>query len=129
VRIAYFYHHINRFTMGFSERIKQERTRKGLSQSELALSVGVHYTQIGRYENKGATPAADVLARLANTLEVSSDFLMNGTSQEFAGGMLADKELLNQFRFIEQLPDTDKSVVKVFLDAFITKRQLQTLAL
>jgi hypothetical protein len=50
-------------------------------------------------------------------------------SQEFAGGMLADKELLNQFRFIEQLPDTDKSVVKVFLDAFITKRQLQTLAL
>ena len=89
----------------------------------------MHYSQIGRYEEKGAQPSADVLTKLANVLEVSSDFLMNGTSDNLANNSLTDKELLNQFKIIEKLPEQDKSVVKIFLDAFITKGKLKQLAL
>jgi len=46
-----------------------------------------------------------------------------------AESSLADKELLNQFRAIEKMNDKDKSVVKVFLDAFITKGKLKQLVL
>jgi transcriptional regulator with XRE-family HTH domain len=115
--------------MSFAIRLKKARVDKGLSQTELANLVGIHYTQIGRYENKGSQPSADVLAKLANALEVSSDFLMNGTSDDLAGNTLTDKELLNQFKIIEKLPEKDRSVVKVFLDAFITKGKLKQLAL
>jgi len=114
--------------MSFAERLKRARQEKGLSQSELANSVGIHYTQIGRYENKGARPAADILAKIANALEVSSDYLMNGTAEDVAKDTLTDKDLLNQFKTIEQMDDSDKSVVKIFLDAFITKKQIQKLA-
>jgi transcriptional regulator with XRE-family HTH domain len=34
----------------------------------------VHYSQIGRYEEKRANPSADIMAKLANALSVSSDF-------------------------------------------------------
>ena len=115
--------------MSFRERLKKARLNKGYSKSDLAKEIGVHYSQIGRYEDKGAQPSADVLSKLANALEVSSDYLMNGSSDDLASNTLTDKELLNQFKIIEKLPENDKNVVKVFLDAFITKGKLKQLAL
>jgi len=50
--------------MNFGERFKQARAKKGFSQSELGKSAGIHYTQIGRYESKGAIPSADILTKL-----------------------------------------------------------------
>jgi hypothetical protein len=70
-----------------------------------------------------------VLGKLANALEVSSDVLMSGTSDDLANSSPTDKELLNQFKIIEKLPEQDKNVVKVFLDAFITKGKLKQLTL
>jgi transcriptional regulator with XRE-family HTH domain len=113
----------------FSERLKRARLDKGFSKSDLASEIGVHYSQIGRYEEKGAQPSADVLAKLANALGVSSDYLMNGTPDDLADSSLSDKELLNQFKIIEKLPEGDRSVVKVFLDAFITKNKLKQMVL
>ncbi|MGB4292176.1 MAG: helix-turn-helix transcriptional regulator [Bacteroidales bacterium] len=115
--------------MSFSERLKKARLEKGHSKSDLAKEINVHYSQIGRYEEKGAQPSADILAKLANALEVSSDFLTNGSTDELAENTLSDKELLNQFKAIEKMPDKDKSVIKTLIDAFITKRQIQKLAL
>jgi len=46
-----------------------------------------------------------------------------------ANNSLTDKELLNQFKIIEKLPEKDKDVVKVLLDAFITKGKLRQLAI
>lgn len=54
---------------------------------------------------------------------------MNGSSDDLADSTLTDKELLNQFKTIEKLSEKDKCVVKVFLDAFITKGKLKQLVL
>jgi hypothetical protein len=40
-----------------------------------------------------------------------------------------EKELLNQFKLIEQLPNQDKTVVKIFLDAFINNGKIKLLAI
>lgn len=115
--------------MSFAQRLKKTRIDKGLSQTELGTLAGIHYTQIGRYENKGSQPSAEVLSKLANALGVSSDFLTNGTTNEMAENTLSDKELLNQFKAVEQMDDKDKGVIKMLIDAFITKRKIQHLAL
>jgi transcriptional regulator with XRE-family HTH domain len=115
--------------MSFAQRLKKARTDKGLSQTELGNLAGIHYTQIGRYENKGSQPSAEILSKLANSLGVSSDFLTSGTTNEMAENTLSDKELLNQFKAIEQMSDNDKGVVKTLIDAFITKRKIQKLAI
>ncbi len=60
---------------------------------------------------------------------VSSDFLTNGTSDDLAESSLTDKELLNQFKAIEKMPERDKDVVKTLIDAFITKGKLKQLVL
>ena len=39
--------------MSFSERLKKARLEKGYSKSDLAKEINVHYSQIGRYEEKG----------------------------------------------------------------------------
>jgi hypothetical protein len=46
-----------------------------------------------------------------------------------ADNSLSDEELLNQFKAIEKMQDNDKSVVKTLIDAFITKKKIQQLAL
>ncbi|MDA3906803.1 MAG: helix-turn-helix transcriptional regulator [Bacteroidales bacterium] len=115
--------------MSFAQRLKKARIDKGLSQTELGTLAGIHYTQVGRYENKGSQPSAEILSKLANALGVSSDFLTNGTTNEMAENTLSDKELLNQFKAVEQMDDKDKSVIKMLIDAFITKRRIQHLAL
>lgn len=111
--------------MSFEERLKKIRIEKGLSKGYLANMIGVHYSQIGRYENKGAQPSADVLAKLANSLGVSVDFLMNGTVENLADKSLSDKDLLNQFKTIEAFSDEKKKVVKELLNAFIITTKLQ----
>src|SRR5690606_2654822 len=68
------------------------------------------------------------LQKLAQTLDTTSDFLMNGASDEAVSAQLADKELLNQFKAVEKLSPEDKHLIKTFIDAFLTKRQIQKLA-
>ncbi|HEY0655741.1 MAG TPA: helix-turn-helix transcriptional regulator [Chryseosolibacter sp.] len=110
--------------MSLSERLKEARTKKGLSQSDLAKKVKLHYTQIGRYENKGAQPSADILSKLADALDVTTDYLMSGSQDEMAEG-ISDKELMTQFKRIAKLPKEKKAIVKELLDAFLLKNDLK----
>lgn len=114
--------------MTFPERLRDLRTQKRISQTQLAQTTGMHYTQIGRYERGASAPSANALQKLAGALEVSTDFLMEGTTEEAAKAHLNDRELLHQFKQVESLDGEDKHVVKVFLNAFLTKRQIQQLA-
>lgn len=114
--------------MTFAERLKKIRAEKGLSKIELGKLAGIHHAQIGRYENKGAHPSSDVLAKLANALEVSAEFLLNGNKENLAENTLSDKELLSQFRAVEQMTDEEKSIVKTVIDALITKSKIRQLA-
>ena len=55
-------------------------------------------------------------------------FLMNGDSQTVAAGKIIDRDLLDLFAAVEQLDNSDQTMVKTFLDALVTKRRVQALA-
>jgi transcriptional regulator with XRE-family HTH domain len=114
--------------MGISERIKELRTGKKLTQSDLAAKVGLSYIQIGRYETGKSAPSSEVLQKLATVLDTTADYLMNGSNDEVVSAQLTDKELLSQFREVEKLNQQDKHLIKTFIDAFLTKRKIQQLA-
>jgi transcriptional regulator with XRE-family HTH domain len=113
---------------GFAERLRMLRKQKNLSQTELGQLAGLHYTHIGRFERGTSRPGSDTLKRLADALGVSGDYLLEGAAEEAAKARFEDRELLRQFQEVERLPAEDKHVVKTLLDAFLTKKQLQTLA-
>ena len=100
-------------------RIQQLRKTARLTQTELAGKVGISYAQISRYENRGAQPPAEVLSRLAQVLNTSVDYLVNGNSDEKAGRFLTDAQLLNYFRELDQLPDSEKDTILKVLAALI----------
>jgi transcriptional regulator with XRE-family HTH domain len=111
--------------MDFADRLRNARKDKKISQQELAKLVGVHYTNIGRYERGEAIPSAQVLNKIAQALETGPDFLINGSLEDKATKTLSDNELLIQFKKVEQLPDDKKKLVKAFLDAFLFKESVQ----
>lgn len=85
----------------------------------------MHFTNVGKYERGEAAPAADILNRIAKALDVTTDYLLNGTMKDKSADAISDEELLSQFRKVEQLPAQKKKLVKEFLDAFIFKSDLQ----
>lgn len=112
---------------GFAQRLRELRKQKDLSQTELGLLAGLHYTHIGRFERGNSRPGGDTLLRLADALGVSSDYLLEGAPSAVAKARFEDRELLKQFQEVEQLSEEDKNVIKKLLDAFLTKKQLQAL--
>ena len=68
-------------------RIKELRLEKGITQNELAKSVGVTGKSVWAYENKVAVPPLDVLIKLANFFQCSLDYLC-GRSDDFGNVIL-----------------------------------------
>jgi transcriptional regulator with XRE-family HTH domain len=86
-----------------NDRIKALRKETGLSQTAIANKIGVSYSQYGRYELKGVQPPADILNKLADVLNTTVDFLLNGNANEKAQVALQDAELLKQFKEAENI--------------------------
>ncbi|MBW8682700.1 helix-turn-helix domain-containing protein [Chitinophaga rhizophila] len=101
------------------KRILDLRKAKGWSQTELADKVGISYAQIGRYETKGAQPPAEVIKNIAEVLDTSVDFLLNGSSSDKANATLQDAEVIRHFKDIETLPAEDKAALLRVISAFI----------
>ena len=111
--------------MDFKERLKQARTTKKFSQNELANLVGVHVTNISRYERGENRPTTDVLTKLANALDTTADYLMSGSTHEAADSNISDKELLTLFQKVSSLPSNKKKIVKEFLEVFVFRSDVQ----
>lgn len=111
------------------DRIKELRKQQNLTQGDLAEKVGMTYVQIGRYEVRGAKPSSEVLSRLAEALNTTTDYLMNGETNESNSKALKDKTILGLLQKIEGLGDKDKDMIITFLDAFLVKKQIQKLAI
>lgn len=63
--------------MTFSEKVKRTRELLGLNQQGLADLVGVSKRTIATYETVGSIPRPATLRKLADTLQVSTDYLVN----------------------------------------------------
>ena len=101
--------------MEFKDRLKQIRTEKKLSQVKLAELVGVHVTNISRYERGENKPTAQVLTKLGDALGISGDYLMAGDIEDMANDAISDRELFNQFKKVTELSKEQQFIIKEFL--------------
>ncbi|MBI2608087.1 MAG: helix-turn-helix transcriptional regulator [Deltaproteobacteria bacterium] len=61
----------------FGQKVREERTRLGLSQEELAVRAGVHRTYIGMIERAEKNITLENIEKIAKALEISLDKLMS----------------------------------------------------
>ena len=59
------------------EKIQLLREEKNMNQKELAELVGITEATLSRYENNKREPKGLLLAKLAKTLDVSTDYLLD----------------------------------------------------
>lgn len=68
----------NNLRSALAEEIRRCRTKRGLSQEELAFRAGLHRTYISLIERARRSPTIDCLTRIAAALDVrASDLLAN----------------------------------------------------
>lgn len=60
----------------FSNRLRELRTKTGLSQEDVSRELIVTKSAYGYYENSHALPDADTIARLADLFDCTSDYLL-----------------------------------------------------
>jgi transcriptional regulator with XRE-family HTH domain len=100
--------------MDFPQRIAALRKERALTQQALADHVGVHVSQIRRYEAGESTPTLDVLRKLAIALSVSADTLVFDKDERGP-----DDDLRLQFEATQRLSDEEKQTVKRVLEGLL----------
>ena len=61
----------------FSSKLKQLRKNRYITQKDLATIIGVDRTSIGKYETSNVIPSPDVLKKLAEYFNVTTDYLLD----------------------------------------------------
>ncbi len=59
-----------------NERIRELRNSRGISQIQLASKLGVTKQSISNWENDNILPSIEMLVKIANFFEVSTDYLL-----------------------------------------------------
>lgn len=109
------------------ERLKQLRRDRGWSQADLAIQVGADAGQISRYENGHMTPSAEAMAKLAEILDVSCDYLLIESSPRRA--LHAPENALgDRLAVVAELSDEELAVLRSVIDGVVAKSRLRALA-
>lgn len=66
-----------------SEKIKELRLARGLSQVELAKKLSVTKQTVSNWENDNILPSIDMLTKLADYFNVSCDFILGRTASSY----------------------------------------------
>ena len=91
----------------FPERLKKARELRGLGQPDVAKRSGIQASAISHFETGNRKPSFDNLRRLAQALDVTTDFLM-GRTDEIGGTATADR----LYRNIQQLQTGDREFIE-----------------
>lgn len=64
----------------FGKRLKELRKANGYTIEQFAVMVGISKSTLGYYENDKRMPDIEILARIANVLNVNADYLIGRTN-------------------------------------------------
>jgi transcriptional regulator with XRE-family HTH domain len=95
----------------FMQRLRAARDLRQWSQSDLATRAGMPPSSIAHFETGTRKPSFDTLKRLANALEVTTDYLLGRV--ETPGLAEAGDPL---YRDVGKLTGRDREIAKDFLE-------------
>lgn len=102
----------------FGSRLARLRKERGFTQTELAKKVGMIQALISDYELDKLRPYADVVARFAVALGVSSDELL-GIAPTKSNGAVKNRRFLRRLELIDRLSKRDQDALLRTIDAFL----------
>jgi transcriptional regulator with XRE-family HTH domain len=110
-------------TMSFPTRFIQLRREHKLTQQQMADTVGMHITQVKRYESGQAQPSVEILKKIATAFHVTTDWLVFEENERDLPNSLQLK-----FEAVTQMSDEDQRTVQSLIDGMILKHTASQLA-
>lgn len=91
-------------------RIKQLRRNRGIGQTVLALEIGVTQQTLSNYEHDIGLIKADILKKLAQYFDVTTDYLLgiSAVKKNTEELMKTDNTLEEYYNFLEAYKELDK---------------------
>ena len=105
----------------FMQRLRAARDLRQLSQSELATRAEMPPSSIAHFETGTRKPSFDNLKRLANALEVSTDYLLGRVKEP---GLAEAGDPL--YRDMDKLSEKDRKLAKDFLKMLAARNHRKT---
>jgi transcriptional regulator with XRE-family HTH domain len=106
--------------MSVANRIKNRRTKLGITQTELARTARLTPAAISQFESGARKPSFDALSKLAKSLKVTTDYLL-GMKNPGYEDILADPKVSVMFRGLMEFPEQDKQTMLEFYEFLKTK--------
>lgn len=102
--------------MAIGDKIQALRKQHGWSQQQLAKMIGTSGPIVGRYERGEMTPSVEVAKKLADTFDVTLDFLVDDTGKT---AEIKDKAMLQRIMDIQALDTEDQKTIVHVLDSLL----------
>jgi transcriptional regulator with XRE-family HTH domain len=100
----------------FPERLRFARTTRQLSQEGLAKRADLQASAISHFETGSRKPSFDNLRRLADALDVTTDYLLGRVNDMQAVG-----DVDRVHRHLGQMSTTDREIAEGFLKMLVDK--------
>lgn len=110
-------------TMDFATRLAGARKTAGLTQQVLADRVGIHVSQLRRYEAGTNQPTLDVLRAIAVALSVTTDSLVFGDAQR--GPQTENLRL--RMEALDHLPPDEQALVIAMIEGALLRHHARQL--
>ena len=109
--------------MQLGKNIRKIREAKGLSQKEVAISVGMDQAQYSRIENSKTDTSFSTIEKIAKALGVELSELFTA-DEVFKEVNSKEKTLMEKLRLVELLEDKEQKAFYHILDALVAKKRL-----
>lgn len=112
--------------MSLGSTISELRKKKGITQVELAESLGVHQSHITRWESDRVRPRQKTLDRLAELLDTSvEELIIGGRAALVSSLQIEDPELVELLADIPKLEDEEIGALKIVLKGMMTRVRMR----
>ncbi|TMO64853.1 transcriptional regulator [Pseudoalteromonas aurantia] len=109
--------------MSFPARFLQLRKDNNLTQPQMADKIGIHITQVKRYEAGQAQPSIELLKKIATAFNVTTDWMIFEDGERDL-----PKGLQLKFEAVSQMSEEDQRTIQSLIDGMILKHTASQLA-
>ena len=100
----------------FSDNLKRLRQEAGLNKKQAAIHLNLPYTTYNNYETGSCEPNSEVLVKIANAFQVSTDYLLDNISFKGKNIFLNEEEQIIISRYRE-MPESIRDAIRQMLEA------------
>ena len=104
----------------FHDRLAALRKERGLTQQGLSELVGMHISQIRRYESGQSQPTLDAIRKLSVALSVSADMLLFDKDERGP-----DEDLKLQFEAVNRLDPEEKKIIRSVIESIVLRNTMK----